>query len=321
MRNHPFSLDRADLVLISASQSGTMATEVATKVLDRKRVLTLFSSANAPPDTQVICDIRYHDSDNADGYAAAREVSDTSKTRPIRLISEHFIVEPEPPRAVVPVKTDPPKVVGEVLAQLVGEKVLVALKQTDIADERISVWIDMRALRKLAIFEQWVDRMVNQFVPATTRALVQLDSDEQSRVLADAIASAIKRQGGELSGVRMLTLPELEEGKMDWADPKSPVVVTGATAGRGTQLLAASRALRRFAPHSHRIFIAPGTIAMSSRSIDLLRRNLQQPSYRFETMFELVIDRETATESWRSERVLLEDLERGESSEAGSRDG
>ena len=195
IKNHPFSPDRADLVLISASQSGTMAREIVGRVPDASRVLTLFSSADAPLNTKVICDIRIDKSQNPDGFPPARELTDVLNTRPIRLISEHFIVEPQPPRAVVPVIRDAPTVVKETLACLVGKKVLIALKQTDIADERSSVWIDMKAMAVLQIFKRWVDRMVNQFVPATTRALVQLECDEQSAVMADAIASAVKRQG------------------------------------------------------------------------------------------------------------------------------
>ncbi len=308
IKKHPFSPDRSDLVLISASQSGTMARDISGKVGDASRILTLFSSADAPPPTKVICDIRIDKNHNPDGFPPARELSDVLNTRPIRLISEHFIAEPEAPRAVVPVLKDAPTVVKETLAHMVGKNVLIALRQTDIADVRSSVWFDMTAMAKLPIFINWVDRIVNNFVSATTRALVQLEYDEQSAVMANAIEAAVKRQGGELLGVKRLSLSNLEEGESDWSDPGSPVLVTGATSGRGTQLLAASRALRRFAPGSYRVFVAPGTVAISKRVIELLRRNLEQPRFRFETMFELVIDRESSAESWRDERMLLADL-------------
>lgn len=313
LKRHPFSVDRSDLVLISASQSGTMASDLCALVGDSSRILTLFSSADPPGQTKVVCDIRFDEVLNADGFQPPREVGDATKTRPIRLISEHFTVEPEPPRTVVPTVKYVPDVIKNVLPAFIGNKVLIALRATDVADDRSAIWIDMRELARLELFESWVERMVTHRLPATTRALVQIDDDAQSAVLADAIMAAVARHGGRLEGVRRLRLSEVERGTSDWAEPGSPIVVTGATTGRGTQLLAASRALRRFAPASHRIFITPGTIGLSKRGIELLRSNLKQPSYEFETMFELIIDRETLSESWKEERMLLEDLDRGKS--------
>lgn len=309
MRKHPFSIDRADLVVISASQSGTMARDLTKMVADPARILTLFSSVEAVPGTIVICDIGHDGDHNPRGYAPARDVGDTSRTRPIRLISEHFSVEPEPPRSVLPTVLNKPKSL-ETLASLAGHGVLRCLRAIDIADERTAIWIDMVALAPLGIFQDWVETMVTRRVPAATRAIVQTGDDSQSAVLADAIATAVARHGCPFEPARLL-LFDLEHDDRPWTEPNSPIVVTGAATGRGTQLLAASRALRRFAPDSHRIFLAPGTIGLSTRSIDLLRRNLRQPTHEFETMFELVLDRERAAESWREERMLLEDLQRG----------
>lgn len=309
MREHPFSIDRPDLVVISASQSGAMARDLTKLVADPKRILTLFSSADAAEGTAVICDIRHENRSNPLGYTAARDLGDTSRTRPIRLISEHFSVEPEPPRAVVPTLQYQPKVL-DTLASLAGKGVLRSLRTTDLADERAGVWIDMVALAPLAVFQDWVERIVTRHFPATTRAIVLTGDNQQSVVVANAITEAMSRHGCPFEPTRLL-LADLERGERSWAEPTSPVVVTGAAIGRGTQLLAVSRALRRFAPNSHRIFLAPGAIGLSTTSIDLLRRNLRQPSHDFELMFELILDRERAAESWRDERTLLEDLQRG----------
>lgn len=309
MKKHPFSVDRPDLVVISASQSGTMARDLTQLVADRRRILTLFSSADAVPDTIVICDIRHDDRDNPRGYTKAREVGNTSRTRPIRLISEHFSIEPEPPRAVVPTVQHKPKVL-ETLASLAGREVVRSLRTTDIADERTAVWIDMLKLASQPVFQNWVETMVARRVPAATRAIVQTGDDAQSAVLADAIGEAVARHGSSFKPER-LRMSDIERDERRWPEPTSPIIVTGAVTGRGTQLLAASRALRRFAPKSHRIFLAPGAIGLSTWSIELLRRNLRQPNHEVETMFELVLDRERAAESWRDERTLLEDLQRG----------
>ncbi len=309
MKKHPFSVDRPDLVVISASQSGAMAADLTKLVAARRRILTLFSSADAVPDTTVICDIRHDDRDNPRGYAKAREVGDTSWTRPIRLISEHFSVEPEPPRAVVPTVQHKPKVL-EILAGLAGHGVVRSLKTTDLADDRTAVWFDMLKFASRPAFQNWVEMIVARRVPAATRAIVQTGDDAQSAVLADAIAEAVARHGSSFQPER-LSVSDIERDERRWAEPTSPIIVTGSVTGRGTQLLAASRALRRFAPDSHRIFLAPGAIGLSTWSIELLRRNLRQPSHEVETMFELVLDRERAAESWRDERTLLEDLQRG----------
>ncbi|BBK35208.1 hypothetical protein STAQ_02860 [Allostella sp. ATCC 35155] len=305
LKKHPFSVDRADLVLISASQSGSMAKDIASRVADPGRVITLFSSADAPGNTKVICDIRHDPEYNDSGYDPAVEVTAVASTRPIQLFGEHFLVSPQPLRSIVPIKSDAPAVIADTLAKLVGKNVLVALRATGIGDARNSMWVDMVALKEVECFKLWIKRMVNNFVPAATRAVVQVGSDADSAVMAESLINEIRAQGGDLIAVRSLSLDEIEVGQAGWADEGSPVVVTGASAGRGTQWLAASRALRQFAPRSHRIYIMPGLISMSDRAADLLTRNLKQPTFRLEVMFKIIVDRERDAESWISERLLL----------------
>lgn len=295
-----------DLVIISASQSGEMKKCIASKGVNLANVLTLFSSAPAP-DKQVLCDIRYDADTNVAGYQFAEDaVSSPPMTRPIRIISEHFVVGTEEPRMVVPGIKDAPKVIKEVLAKLVGSNVLVALKRPQDSSPVVSVWFDMNKFVKLEVFQQeWIKKTVARHVPATTRAIIT-SADGQSIETADSLDKAVIAQGGKLAAQR-LTPADLGK-KHAWPDSASPVVILSGPAGRGAELLSISRALRTFAKDSHRIFMVPGIIGTSQRAIDLLDRNLTQGGHQFHRMFDLVIDRETAAESWQCELQLLKHL-------------
>lgn len=304
-KKHPFDRDRADMVVISASQSGTMARDVAGKVRTPDRIVTLFSSAEAAPGTRVLCDIRHDPDSNVHGFKPARELGDLSNSRPIRLISEHFIAEPEPSRSIVPGRAHAPDVVKEVLNHFVGKKVISALKVDTTGEERISVWIDMERLKDQKLFKHWIRRLVTRSIPAATRAIIVTNTDPDAKIVADAIQQEVNVQGGTLQGLQHFSIQDLETNSHNWPQAYSPVVVAAGPSGRGAELLNVSRALRRFAKESHRIFVSPFVTAHSQRSIDLLRTNLKQPSHVFESPFELVLDRKASGESWHRERVAL----------------
>lgn len=309
IEKHPFNIDRADLVLISASQSGSMADLLSTKVKDASRVVTLFTTSDAPNnENRILCDLRYDEYRNASGYKPSLP-RPVIGTRPIRLIGEHFVAETEPPRAIVPAKPHAPDVVKDIISKLQGRGVFSAYRGGAFGDGRRAVWIDVERLRETPVFLKWVQDIVARDIPATTRAIVYSDRDPSSDLLARVIREEIEAHGGSLSDVVLLKLSDIEDGACAWARPNSPVVVAGCAAGHGAELLSMSRALRRYAPQSHRIFLSLATMPSSNRAFSLLRSNLVQPNHVFLSMFEIVVDRQRASQSWDAETLYLSDRE------------
>lgn len=307
LQTHPFSPDRADLVLISASQSGSMAGQIASSVKDATRIVTLFSMGEpSPQPTRVLCDLRIDRELNPTGYPLAPPSPDLALTRPIRLIGEHFIAAPEPARAVIPGLKHAPAVIAEKISRLQGKGIFVAYKADANQNSRRAIWVNVEQLLDAPPFKEWIEKTVIREIPASVRAIVYPDNDESARSVANALIEAIRRHGGDLKGVIQLTLRDIEqEQQAQWPESGSPVVIVGGATGHGEKLLSISRALRRYAPNSHRIFLSAATIPSSKRAFSLLQSNLKQPNHCFSSMFEVFLDRATASESWNKERDCL----------------
>jgi hypothetical protein len=320
LATHPFNVDRPDLVIISASQSGAMAAEIVPKVKDRGRIVTLFSTSDVPTGTSMLCDLRRDPTANPLGYEPTRRTPNPTHTRPIRLIGEHFIAETEPARSIIPGTAEAPPVVKDKIAKLQGCGVFTALRSGEPIEQRRAVWVDIPKLQSTSVFTDWIRMVAAREIPASTRAIIYPDDDEDALSIATALKDEISRQGGDLKDMTVLKLSETEgDAKAAWPEPHSPVVVVVGATGRGERLLAASRALRRFAPHSHRIFLAATTMPSSNQAFSLLNSNLKHPSHRFFSMFEVFLDRRTAGQSWRDERAFLLDHEDELPAELGTR--
>lgn len=320
LATYPFNVDRPDLVIISASQSGTMAAEIMHKVKDPARIVTLFSTSDAPPGTSLLCDLRRDPTANLLGCEPTRRTPNPTHTRPIRLIGEHFIAETEAARSIIPGTAEAPAVVKDKIAKLQGCGVFTALRSGEPIEQRRAIWVDIPKLRATAVFTDWIKMVAAREIPASTRAIIHPDDDEDALSIATALKDEISRQGGALKDMAVLKLSDIEgEAKAPWPEPRSPVVVVVGATGRGERLLAASRALRRYAPNSHRIFLAATTMPSSNQAFSLLNSNLKHPSHRFYSMFEVFIDRRTAGQSWRDERAFLLDHEDDLPAELGAR--
>ncbi|MBB2755543.1 UNVERIFIED_ORG: hypothetical protein GGI57_006287 [Rhizobium aethiopicum] len=303
---HPFHKDRKELVLISASQSGEMAKGISKVVADPKMVVTLFSTAPvSTPNTTTLANLEYDAQLNPYGIQPQTTRIDRKNSRPINLIGEHFHAVPDGPRAIVPKLGDRPEAVKGFLHQLVGQNVFRAYKSSLIANSRRAIWIDVEKLVFTEAFKKWVRTLVATSIPASTRAVVHFADDPSSKTLASAITAEVKAQGGQLVECRTLTLKEIESGKMDWEIREAPVVVVGGATGHGGEFLMASRALRKYAPASHRIYITTAAMPSSPALSSALKSNLEQPTHRFHKWFDILIDRERLAESWQAERALL----------------
>lgn len=303
---HPFDKERKELVLISASQSGSLAESIATKVSDPNLVITMFSAApTVVGETTVLAHLIYDADLNPGGIGPSSSPIDELNSRPINLIGEHFHAAAEVPRAITPTIRDRPDSVKEFLHKLVGHKVIRAFKPSLIANERRAIWVDVEKLVATPAFENWNRKLVAMEIPASTRAIISFSNDPSSVTLANAVKTEVEAQGGKLVDCAALTLTEIETGSNPWSVKESPVVIVGGATGHGSEFLMASRALRSYAANSHRVYVTTVAMPSSHHSSTALEKNLTQPTHKFHKWFDLFVDRERLAESWHEEHKLL----------------
>ena len=203
--------------------------------------------------------------------------------------------------------------VKSVLSQLTGKEVFRAFRNSLVDKEERGVWIDVNALVSTNLFEDWINQTIVRKIPTVTDAVIYLDDEGPAKTVADRLEMDISAHGGVLDSRKFKSLSGAvcEMKKLGGAvikDP-SPIVVIAGAAGRGSELLAASRTLREYAPKSFRIFCAAATMPFSQQDYELLRGNLCYPKHEFEVLIELCLDRLKLKESWLCERELLQEYE------------
>ncbi len=213
-------------------------------------------------------------------------------------------------RVVVPETTKAPPVIKTYIARLQGHRVFVANRSGAGSQGTKAVWVDVDKLQQTEAYEEWICKVARQEIPAATRAIIYSTMDPSSKALADAILREIRAVGAQLTDVEVLSLTEVENATAPrWPNEAVPVVVTGGVTGHGTELQSISRALRSWAPNSHRIYLSSATMASSGRAFEFTKSNLSYPSHKLHSIFELVLDRQEAAGSWAKERAFLLDHE------------
>jgi len=169
-----------------------------------------------------------------------------------------------------------------------------------------AAWVDVERLLKTDAARHWVTRDAATAIPMTTRAMIRTDESIGTRAFATALRNEVALQTGRSPDWRDLSLGDLETEQMDWLTPTSPVVVVSGATGHGRELLAASRALRDFAPESRRIYLTTIVAGATEHAISLLERNLQFGGHSFRRFLDLPVNRRRLVGSWRKEREMLQ---------------
>jgi hypothetical protein len=306
--DHPFSRDRRELALISASQSGSMAEKLQSKLSRPTDVITLFSLGELPGGTTVLCDLRRDEKWNPRGLSPAVTVPSGLGMRAIRIIGEHFVAEAKPARAVLPIAPNAPSILRR-LGSIAGAGVFSVLRAKGSEGEK-APWLDVGSLLRTQDCQKWIRTEAVSAIPLTTRALVRADDDPDTLALVGKIVCEVHQQTGAKPAWREISLAEVETGAgRDWPIDESPVLVVSGAVGHGRELLSASRALRDFAPKSRRVFLTAAVMGADGEVNRVLARNLQFGGHQLVRMLELAIDRRRSTGSWVLEREELQRFE------------
>lgn len=311
LEEHPFNFNSDEIVLISASQSGSLAASIIQYVKERSLIVTLFSLSNDVTNgTKVLCDLRYDDERNVLGIKPNEVEVEERSTTAIQLIGDHFAAASKPPRPIVPAAKDAPVIVKEYLSKLQGNGVFRTYRER-YSGERRAVWVDINKLLKTTVFTDWMTKVVASKIPVGTRDIIYFGNDEGSKLVSDAILSEIQNQDASINVSTKRSLRDIEApgAKACWKQSKSCALVVAGVTGHGAELLAASRALRDYAKDSHRVFLTTIVMTASKRSLTILESNLQFGHHKFEPMFALIVNRKGMIDSWEKEYLLYLDDE------------
>ncbi|RRH68311.1 hypothetical protein [Falsigemmobacter faecalis] len=310
LKQHNFSKDETEVVLISASQSGQMAAQLAELVGRRSQIVTIFSSSPSLATGETLCDLKFDGIMNPAGIPARKINDNFEGSRPINLVGEHFLSEPEAPRAALPGVLQNPSINRSFISRLAGRQVFSCNFKKNRYMPSKSVWIDAGQFLKTENYKEWLELICLREIPAAVAAIVYIDGSDGSEAFAKDIVDEIKRHG-VASNCRLISLTEIDgsQGSLPTSPPdKAPIVIAGGITGHGDDLLSVSRALRDWAPSSHRVFLTPICVPSSLAALKVLDQNLCQPrSHVFKYMDAIVIDRQKLSGSWERERQFLSD--------------
>lgn len=310
LKQHNFSKDEAELVVISASQSGAMATQLAELIGGSSRIITIFNSSDLPAAGEILCDLNFDAVVNPSGISAKSPNESFEGSRPIKLVGEHFLSEPEPPRSALPGIRQNPSINSSLVSRVMGKGVFTCNFKKNRSLPAKSVWINADKLLSTENYKEWLEIVCLRDIPAAVAAIVYIDVSDGSKVFANDINKELSRHNAG-QNCRIIALSEIDGSKerLPPSPPdKVPVIIAGGITGHGDDLLSVSRALRDWAPSSHRIFLSPICVPSSSAALKVLDQNLRQPnSHVFKYMDALIIDRRGLADSWEKERQLLSD--------------
>lgn len=304
-----------ELTVISASRSGGLALAVIDKKAVVDRVITLFALFKSPkkgtPDRNggtVLCDLSYHSEENPNGYSGLPKLdTDVMNSRSLHMVGEQFFFKSQPARDVVPTIKDLPDETVEQINRF-SKKNIFRFRIPLSDDDTGSVWVDIDRLTTEEYSKKQFEKLVAQHIPAVTKAIIYVDADHDSKVVADMVFKEIPIFHGE-DKPEIVPLSELEKKTKEagWDCEKVAVVVVAGALGSGRSFLAASRALRTFAPKARRVYLAGFVVSPSIAALDLLRRNLTQPKiHTFQQILSLHVPRKNSWKSWRTELEFFE---------------
>lgn len=302
---HDFNKDELELVVISASQSGAMADDIRTLVGLDTKIVTIFSSTINQASSDSLCDLTFDSVKNPLGLQPLPKGDIGESSRPIRLVGEHFLREPEPSKAVLPGWKQNPDINTSLIGRIAGKQAFICNFVNNRAYTAKSIWVDAEKLLQTENYKAWISDVYLRYIPSSTDAIVHIDGSDGSKKFAQDLYNICS---GEKKGMRLVRLSDIDgSGDVISSPPdKAAIVIAGGITGHGDDLLSVSRALRDWAPESHRVFLSPMCIPSSKQAFTVLKQNLCQPStHIFNEMNVLVIDRMGLSSSWEQELLLL----------------
>jgi hypothetical protein len=245
-----YSFDRQHeaLVLISASSSGSMASELIGDFgFDPNRVLHLLFLGSNKSSAFTVCDLGRDDLANPDGFAVLPLVEKQGECAicatgsvAVKLQGDQFDIAGPQPGSILINKADAPRGLAELMRRTAG-KGMFALglgRATGTQPRQFDVRVD--ALLDSPDFSKRLEYVLRRAAPASLTHVVPID--DHSVAMAVRVADHATREGHGVAIVNRSSINDLS------VENPGAIAVVGAVIESGRSLLDISRDLRSVAP-------------------------------------------------------------------------
>lgn len=245
-----YSFDRQHeaLVLISASSSGSMASELISDYgFDSSRVLHLLFLGSNKSSASTVCDLGRDEDVNPDGFAVLPLVEKQGECAicaagsvAVKLQGDQFDIAGPQPGSILINKADAPRGLAELMRRTAGKEMFALGLGRATGTQPRQFDIRVEALLASADFVGRLDYVLRRAVPASLTHVVAID--DFSQAMAGRVADHVKREAHEVTIVGRSSINDLSTGNV------GAIAVVGAVIESGRSLLDISRDLRSVAP-------------------------------------------------------------------------
>jgi len=240
-------VEDSDVVLVSASTSGSMVKALADDGAPDRALITLLDVSDEGRRGTVVY---AHERDQPEAISFARSSSELV----IDLAGEYFAVQGKKPRPFVLTKAHQPSALQAFLSQFSSRAALGLHKpRSAMPSKRDWISLDEERVADNEEFKQWLAEDIRLRTPVSVTHVLHLDGPG-GRLMAQHSAKVIDGLTGRAS--KIVTLQELAtEAKANSANI-SGVLICVAVVGDGHSLRTIARDLRELVPSAARHFIA-----------------------------------------------------------------
>lgn len=273
-----YSFDRQHeaLVLISASSSGSMASElIGDYGFDPNRVLHLLFLGSNKSSASTVCDLGRDEKLNPDGFAVLPLVEKQGECAicaagsvAVKLQGDQFDIAGPQPGSILINKADAPRGLAELMRRTAGKRMFALGLGRATGTQPRQFDIRVEALLDSTDFIERLEYVLRRAVPASLTHVVAID--EFSLAMAGRVADHAKREAHEVTIVRRSSINDLSTGNV------GAIAVVGAVIESGRSLLDISRDLRSVAPDVPIIYLVGLAKSSDEDRREALSRTLVQ---------------------------------------------
>lgn len=295
-------------VLISASSSGTLATDlIRDQHFAPEQVTHLLFLGKDKSGSNIVCDLSRDTVANDEGVAtfpAVEEALDcrlcVSGSHPIKLQGDQFEFAGPQQDSLLIAKADAPTGLATLMKRTAGGGIFgVGLSRSSGRHPRLFN-IDPVAMLAHPPFEARLDYVLRRSIPSSMRHVIAID--EESIPFAQKIANFSFNAARVLSREAIDTIAK---------ETESAIVIAAAVIESGRSLLDVSRDLRSIAPHAPLQYLVAFSKSTGTPRRDALDRTLTQTvnpfPYEVTEVERMVLPLSSEASAWASELTLLID--------------
>lgn len=306
--NYQFTQIEDAILLISASSSGTLATDlIRDQHFAPDQVTHLLFLGNDKSGSNIVCDLSRDAVRNEEGVATFPAVEKAlgcrlcaSGSHAIKLQGDQFEFAGPQQDSLLIGKADAPATLAPLMERAAGGNIFGVGLSRAIGRHPRLFNIDPTALLAHAPFEARLDYVLRRSIPSSMRHVIAID--EASIAFAQKIGEFSQNQVAVIHRDQIDTIAR---------ETESAIVIAATVIESGRSLLDASRDLRSIAPHAPLQYLVGFSKSTGAPRRDALDRTLAQTvnpfPYEMTEVERIILPLSSEASAWASEWTLLID--------------